>query len=121
MAEFPFTFNQESCKICSGHCCRWGGYVWVTDGDLQAMAEVMKLPLEVFVKEYVKASYGRLSLQDRLRDGEYHCSLFDPFNNICLVYPVRPKQCRTFPFWDQFRSNYQKLLEFCPGISEKES
>ena len=84
------------------------------------MAEVMNLNLEDFANEYVKAAYGRLSLQERLRNGEFHCALFDPYNNRCLVYEVRPSQCRTFPFWEGYRENYRKLLELCPGVVEKQ-
>lgn len=84
------------------------------------MAGLMKIDLEAFAREYVKAAYGRLSLQERLRDGEHHCCLFDPFNNRCLVYEVRPEQCRTFPFWDAYREKFQQLLKFCPGVSPKD-
>ena len=84
------------------------------------MAVLMKMDLEGFANEYVKAAYGRLSLQERLRDGEYHCCLFDHFNNHCLVYKDRPEQCRTFPFWDTYLENFQLLLKICPGISVKE-
>jgi len=120
MTDFPFTFNPEACSTCRGSCCRWGGYVWVTEEEMIEIAGVMNLDLEDFAEEYVKAAYGRLSLQERLRDGEYHCALFDPYNNCCLVYQVRPKQCRSFPFWESYRTNYHQLLEFCPGVVPKE-
>ena len=116
--NFPFTFNQSACLTCTGICCRWGGYVWITEEEMTQMAEVMNLSLESFAGEYVKAAYGKLSLQERLRDGQYHCSMLDPFNNRCLVYEARPRQCKTFPFWDQYRENYIKLLELCPGVEE---
>ena len=118
--NFPFTFNQSACATCQGICCRWGGYVWITETEMIQMAEVMNLSLENFANEYVKAAYGRLSLQERLREGEYHCAMFDPFTSRCLVYEVRPKQCKTFPYWDQYKTNYQKLIELCPGIILKE-
>jgi Fe-S-cluster containining protein len=119
-SNFPFIFNQEACQTCSGKCCRWGGYVWVSEDDLIAIAGYLNLSLDEFANEYVRACYGRLSLQERLRNGEYHCALFDPFNNCCLVYPVRPEQCRSFPFWEGYRTNYRKLLEFCPGVVGKD-
>lgn len=84
------------------------------------MAELMGMDLEDFANEYVKAAYGRLSLQERLRDGEYQCCFFDSFNERCLVYQARPEQCRTFPYWDAYLDNFQILLEICPGISVKE-
>jgi Fe-S-cluster containining protein len=118
--DYPYTFDASVCFTCAGSCCRWGGYVWVTESDLEAMAELMNLSLERFANEYIKAAYGRLSIQERLRDGEYHCALFNPSTNRCLVYEVRPEQCRTFPFWDQFKGNYAVLVELCPGIVPKE-
>jgi hypothetical protein len=120
MPEYPFSFNQDACTSCKGNCCRWGGYVWITEGEMIEMAAIMKLNLEEFANEYVKAAYGRLSLQERLREGEYHCSMFDPFNHRCLIYDARPKQCRTFPYWEQYKSNYVKILDLCPGIVVKE-
>ena len=88
--------------------------------EMIEIARVMKLSLENFADEYVKATFGRLSLQERLRQGQYHCAMFDPFNNRCLVYDVRPNQCRTFPYWDQYKSNFVKLVELCPGVGVKE-
>ena len=84
------------------------------------MAEIMNLDLEAFANEYLRAAYGRLSIQERLRDGEYHCALFDPYQGRCLVYSARPEQCRTFPFWEAYRQNYQQLLKLCPGVQVKE-
>ena len=118
--DYPYFFDQSACQTCVGHCCRWGGYVWVEEADLIAMAELMNMKLDDFANDYIKAAYGRLSIQERLRDGEYHCALFDPSTNHCLVYEVRPEQCRTFPYWEQYRSNYKKILELCPGISERD-
>jgi Fe-S-cluster containining protein len=118
LPDFPFTFNPEACQECQGKCCRWGGYVWVTEEEIVVLAEAMNLSLEAFAEEYVKACYGRLSLQDRLREGEYQCALFDPSSHRCLVYAARPVQCRTFPFWEQYREDYRQLLEFCPGVKE---
>lgn len=119
-SQFPFQFNQAACETCRGVCCRWGGYVWVTEEEIQAMADLLHMGLDAFANQYVKAAYGRLSLQERLREGEYHCCLFDPFNENCLVYQARPEQCQTFPFWDAYREDFQLLLEICPGVYLKE-
>ena len=37
----------------------------------------------------------------------------------CTIYPERPRQCRTFPFWNENLGNpgeWQKLRAFCHGI-----
>lgn len=37
----------------------------------------------------------------------------------CRVHPVKPAQCRTFPFWDELlddRTAWREAKRFCPGI-----
>jgi Fe-S-cluster containining protein len=39
----------------------------------------------------------------------------------CAIYPVRPRQCRTFPFWSETlasRESWEELKSFCHGIDE---
>lgn len=84
------------------------------------MAQFKGIELGVFADTFVRAAYGRLSLQDRLIDGEQICCMFDYIDNMCTIYEHRPSQCRTFPFWEGYREKYQDLLEFCPGVVIKE-
>jgi uncharacterized protein len=38
----------------------------------------------------------------------------------CTVYPVRPKQCRTWPFWEsnlQSPDDWNRTAEGCPGCN----
>jgi len=115
-SQFPFTFNQDACATCRGTCCRWGGYVWLTEEEMMDIAQCKGMELGNFADTYVRAASGRLSLQDRLIDGEHICCMFDPYDNKCTIYGHRPSQCRTFPFWNGNREKYMELLEFCPGI-----
>jgi len=129
-SDFPFTFNQDACATCRGTCCRWGGYVWITEEEMMDIAQFRGMELGVFADTYVRAASGRLSLQDRLIDGEYVwdrlidgeyvCCMFDIYDNKCTIYEHRPTQCRTFPFWKSNREKYMGLLEFCPGLILKE-
>ncbi len=119
-SHFPFTFNQDACATCRGTCCRWGGYVWITEEEMMDIAQFRGMELGVFADTYVRAASGRLSLQDRLIDGEQICCMFDIYDNKCTIYEHRPTQCRTFPFWKGNREKYLELLEFCPGIVVKD-
>jgi Fe-S-cluster containining protein len=41
------------------------------------------------------------------------------YNDGCTIYPVRPHQCKTYPFWfENLRSNkkWKRVLRDCPGI-----
>ena len=115
-SNFPFTFNQSACSTCRGTCCRWGGYVWITEEEMIDIAQYKGMELGVFADTYVRAAYGRLSLQDRLIDGEQICCMFDPYKEKCTIYEHRPSQCRTFPFWKQYREKSSELMDYCPGI-----
>ena len=49
------------------------------------------------------------------------CTFFDPEMRRCRIYPVRPTQCRTWPFWGsnlQSSSEWEATQENCPGAGQ---
>jgi Fe-S-cluster containining protein len=41
------------------------------------------------------------------------------FRDGCRIYPVRPRQCRTFPFWFanlRSQARWESIRSECPGI-----
>ena len=92
-SNFPFTFNQSACTACRGRCCRWGGYVWITQEEMEEIADARGMNLDVFADTYVRVSYGKISLQERLINGEQMCCFFDPYDFKCSIYDHRPQQC----------------------------
>ena len=115
---FPFHFNESACKTCGGTCCRgFTGYVWIIKEELEKMAKTRNMELATFSKHYIRQVQGRLSLQERFINGEHICCFFDPIDCLCTIYQTRPDQCRTFPFWNQFKINSQELFLECPGVS----
>ena len=68
-----------------------------------------------FVERYVRREGMRLSLKER-PNGD--CVLWD---ETCRVYPCRPSQCRTFPFWgDGLKSEaaFRRVSRGCPGVGK---
>jgi Fe-S-cluster containining protein len=50
------------------------------------------------------------------------CAFLDE-NNRCKIYPVRPKQCATWPFWTENleRAAWEgPVKDCCPGIGKGE-
>jgi len=84
------------------------------------IAQFRGMELGIFADSYVRAAYGKLSLQDRLIDGEHICCMFDHYANKCTIYDLRPSQCRTFPYWKSYKEEYMDLVDYCPGIVIKE-
>lgn len=81
------------------------------------MAGTRQMDIALFARQYVRQVQGRLSLQERAINGEHFCCFFDPVARRCTIYESRPRQCRTFPFWHQFKEEPQTLLIECPGVS----
>ncbi len=103
------------CTEC-GQCCTGApGYVWVTEAEIQQMAHYLNLPLEEFFKRYIRRIGERLSLREHSKT--YDCIFLK--NKKCQIYPVRPIQCRTFPWWPQnlkSKDDWQEAAKSCEGI-----
>jgi Fe-S-cluster containining protein len=105
------------CTRC-GNCCTGApGFVWVNDEETRAIAEHRGEPLEEFVAIYTRtASRGR-SLREKL-NGD--CIFYDREAG-CTIYPVRPRQCRTWPFWTSNVSSpeaWEETCAVCPGSGQ---
>jgi len=103
----------RGCRRC---CGGFPGHVWVTEDEVRALAGFLRIPCETFRREYVRAVGPRLSLRER---ADFDCVLLGP--DGCLGYPVRPQQCRDYPFWPEVVSS-RKAWETeggrCPGIGQ---
>lgn len=82
------------CSGC-GACCRIEGHVWVGEDDIRRLAEHLDLTLEEFGRRYLRRVGRRYSLVEK---ANHDCVFWD---EGCSVYPARPPQCRTFPFWKE--------------------
>jgi len=87
--------------------------------ELEKIANTRKMNVALFSKQYVRGVQGRLALQERVINGEHFCCFFDFIDCQCTIYQSRPNQCKTFPFWNQFKKDPQKLLVECPGVTLK--
>lgn len=104
-----------ACSQC-GRCCTGDpGYVWVTKKEIEALAEFCGLQLDEFGKRYLRRIGRRYSLTEKANND---CVFYD---RGCTVYPARPKQCRTFPFWPEnlkTRGAWEEVAGECPGVGE---
>lgn len=79
------------------------------------MAEVVGLDVPAFEAKYVRKVGVRKSLVE-FESGD--CVFFDSVTRKCQVYTARPRQCRTWPFWDSNLSSpdeWARTCEACPG------
>jgi hypothetical protein len=113
------------CTRC-GRCCAGPavGHVWVTPEEITAIARHLGLTAEQMHQTYVRCIGGGWSLRER-RDN--HDCLFlspaGPDGRGCSIHPVRPTQCRTWPFWpDNLRSPeaWAHTASRCQGVNRGE-
>ena len=131
-----------TCTQC-GNCCTGGpGYVWISEEEVTRLAEFLKMSPRQVVAKYCRRFGERLSLKERrMPNGNYDCIFLQEMpaapggptdgkpqagqpvplkRRGCAIYPVRPLQCRTWPFWESNLSD-RKMWDFasrkCPGIN----
>lgn len=107
------------CTRC-GHCCTGApGYVWVNDTEVAAIAGYLGEPQDQFIAFYTRRVGRERSLRERA-NGD--CVFYDRERG-CTIYPVRPRQCRTWPFWESniaTPEDWQRTCEVCPGAGQGE-
>ena len=114
---FNFAFNPSACENCEGNCCIGeSGYVWVTPQERQEIAKHLGLDEASFIQKHLRKVQYRYSLKERQVGESFECEFFDITKRQCSIYDVRPSQCRTFPFWDYFKTRIKEVEEECPGI-----
>jgi len=85
-----------------GRCCAGPGegYVWVRPEEIEAAAEHLGMSVEEFRQRYTRRVGRRVSLiEDQATKDCIFLSRDEKGLPMCLIYPVRPTQCRTWPFW----------------------
>jgi hypothetical protein len=108
------------CTAC-GKCCRNHGegfaYVFSTRAERQALAGRLGVSLAEFERQWCERIDGQLSFKSR---GDA-CTFLDG-RGRCTVYDLRPRQCRTFPFWPELlvdRDTWERdVASFCPGAGQ---
>ena len=107
------------CTQCGNCCAGDEGYVWVNKEEIAALAaENGEADVEHFEDLYVRKVGIRKSLKE-FPNGD--CVFFDSDKRVCSVYNVRPRQCRTWPFWDSnLRTSkaWEQTCEVCPGAGK---
>jgi Fe-S-cluster containining protein len=109
------------CTQC-GNCCSGPttGYVWVDEDEIHRMAVAFGMgdDLPAFERKFVRRVGTRKSLVE-YSDGD--CIFLDPKTRGCMLYDARPRQCRSWPFWDSNLSSpksWARAATGCPGCNQ---
>ncbi|MBI3407027.1 MAG: YkgJ family cysteine cluster protein [Planctomycetes bacterium] len=105
------------CTRCGACCTGEPGYVWLSDEETAAIAVYRKEPLEEFIAVFTRGVGRQRSLREKV-DGD--CIFYDREQG-CTIYPVRPRQCRTWPFWESnvaTPEDWEETCAVCPGSGQ---
>ena len=107
------------CTGCGACCSKEPGYVFLSEEDISRLSGPLGLERATFLKTYTRLVHGRYSL---LEKPNYDCIFLQ--NNRCTLYQARPKQCRTFPFWQEnlvSKAAWEAAGKSCEGINHPDA
>lgn len=106
----PPDFTCEKC----GECCKVDGYVYLKKGEAEKIAQYIAIPVDEFKRKFTdwRMLQGRV-----LKQVGTECVFL--VDRRCVVYPARPVQCSSFPYWKHVINDsdeWEHLKTFCPGV-----
>ena len=106
-------FNCTGCGDC---CTGAAGYVWVNQEEIAKLADLLNQSVDEFENMYIRKIGIRKSLKEL--PVSFDCVFLDSETRKCQVYKARPRQCRTWPFWDsnlKTPEDWERTCQVCPG------
>ena len=110
---------EFECQKC-GQCCKTheeNAYVYLSGADVDAISDYLGKKRINFLNDHcLNDKNGCVHLSMTKGD----CNFLDK-NGVCQIYPVRPMQCKTWPFWTENLSEEEwndPIRKCCPGIGK---
>ena len=109
------------CTQC-GKCCSGPGegYIWVTRPEIEFISDYLKIPTGQLREKYLKRVGKRVTIIEHKTTKD--CIFLEKIDGEkkCRIYPVRPNQCRTWPFWPSnliSANNWNEATRKCGGVN----
>lgn len=110
------------CQQCS-YCCRHEpGYIFFTHDELEKMSDYLSITKSNFIRKYTKiVDLGITSRYTIVEKPNNDCIFWE--KSGCVIYEVRPFQCKSYPFWSSIVEEekfWQEESKTCPGMNKGE-
>ena len=90
------------CTQCGGCCGGSPGVVWVDAEEIRRIAQLLKVaPDSLWGRVVRRVGAAQASLMEHANGDCVFLRRSGDGRVGCAIYPLRPQQCRTWPFWDQ--------------------
>ena len=109
------------CQGC-GQCCSGPGegYIWVTRPEIEIIADFLKMTAGKFRQKYLRRVGLRTTSIEHKTTKDCIFLKTGAGGKECMIYSVRPSQCRSWPFWAGNLTGpgaWNKAAQKCPGIN----
>lgn len=109
------------CQKCGGCCSGPGeGYIWVTKPEIELIADFLKMTTGQLRQQYLKRVGLRITIIEQRTTKDCIFLQTSAGQKRCIIYPVRPSQCRSWPFWPSNLTSadaWNKAAQKCHGIN----
>jgi len=110
------------CVQCS-RCCSGPdeGFIWVSRAEIKFIADFLKISTRQVRQKYLKRVGLRTTIIEKPATKDCIFLQKTDGQKRCVVYPVRPNQCRTWPFWPGNLVGpdaWNKATQKCGGINQ---
>ncbi|MCD6174824.1 MAG: YkgJ family cysteine cluster protein [Planctomycetes bacterium] len=106
-----------------GDCCAGPeeGYIWIVKKEVEFLAKHLGVTVEEVKKKHLKRIGLKHSIKENrtTKDCIFLTGETDGCRG-CVIYSVRPNQCRTWPFWSfnlHTPDQWNMAAVRCPGIN----
>lgn len=109
------------CMQC-GRCCAGPaeGYIWVSRPEIKLVANYLKETVGQVRKKFLRRVGLGITIIEHQTTKDCIFLQESSGQRICMIYPVRPSQCRMWPFWPSNLASacaWNKTAQKCPGIN----
>jgi Fe-S-cluster containining protein len=112
----PYFFDagiRFQCRRCGACCTGDPGIIRISNPEILMLADFLKMTASDLTRIHLRPITSGFSIAE---EADGRCRFYD---QGCRIYPVRPLQCRTYPFWfNLMRASrqWEKAMKECPGI-----
>jgi Fe-S-cluster containining protein len=110
-----------------GRCCAGPseGYIWVARSEIELIANHLKMTTGQVRRNFLRRVGLRTTIIEHptTKDCIFLNHEFRGLHGekrTCMIYPVRPSQCRSWPFWPNNLKSpnaWNRAAQKCPGIN----
>jgi hypothetical protein len=105
-----------------GNCCAGPqeGDIWISAAEIEMLAKHLAMPEDQVRERFIMRSGSRTGIiEDKITRDCVFLQTGADGKRGCSIYPVRPNQCRTWPFWNWNLASprdWEEAAQRCPGI-----